>query len=686
MGTHFTTARAPTRTMSRHFFALLGLITFVALTPLSDARAEGEFFGKNCTLTVEREMERIPVDNALKYGMLGFLALSPELVGPASPFAQGAIASELKNDVAVAALKGVVGCIKDPKLRQTWRNRLEVGLAVGDMWGFTSDLANAAGLVEHADDVTGITTTGMPIGELIYKVGVSPNTISGLAGGGDLMREAFSEVSFGRPLGFQMKVQVLLRLAGTFTDECQYDSARQITQSLRAEMRAREQPAYNEMIAASRALTGRAITVESELLAFDPTPYLNTNARDVSLFIGALGDHRLIGRLMPDADALAEKIERKAPDYAARYAGLHANLDDAENALKQCNYPRLASAMNVVGTDWGVAAYSPVNTALGALHDIFLSGDTDQPISDTLFLQRKEATRDGCWGDVVRRYNDIVEDFGELGDVNVAGRDDDKLDFAIALGKRAAETCDLEGAQRALDYAGSFLPASLDPGDLCFDPQRAEDRIAELRGEIGRARDTCDAEIVLTTIDEPDEDTPCPIAVGEDGVLIKRYCAEEAEGLAAGHYVVRMSGGGWRKHAFGKAIKIDGYQDFVVEVTGEVDAPERTGGGRWLLPVGGLFADVTPIWQDAAEASSVKACRRGKPQCPCKTPPDIWASGPLYDLVGGPFPTSNEALDIAGNPRGKNRADGSAKHWTYDKERKAEEVNAVCDRIIAAAE
>jgi len=672
--------------MSRHFFALLGLIFLVALTPLSEARAEGEFFGNNCSLTVEREMERIPVDNALKYGMLGFLALSPELVGPASPFAQGAIASELKKDVAVAALKGVVGCIKDPKLRQTWRNRLEIVLALDDVWSFTSDLANAAGLVEHVDEVTGIKTTGMPIGELIYKVGVSPNTISGLAGGGDLMREAFSQVSFGRPLGFQMKVQVLLRLAGTFTDECQYDTARQITRSLRAEMRAREQPAYNEMIAATRALTGRAITVESELSAFDPTPYLGTNPRHVSLFIGARGDLRLIGRLMPDTDALAERIERAAPDYAVRHAGLHANLDDAENALKQCNYPRLASAMNVVGTDWGVAAYSPVNTALGALYDIFLGGDTDQPISDALHLQRKEAARDGCWGDVVRRYNAIVETFGVLGDVNDAGRDDDKLDFAIARGKRAAETCDLGRAQRALDFASGLLPASLDPGNLCIDPRRAEIRIAQFRDELDRARETCDEEVIPVRIEEPGEDTPCPVAAGEDGVQIKRYCAEEAEGLAAGYYVVRMSGGGWRKHAFGKAIKIDGYQDSVIEVTGEVEAPERTGGGRWLLPVGGILADVTPLWQDAAEAASVKACKRGKPQCPCKASPDIWASGPLYDLVGGPFPTNNEALDIAGNPRGKNRADGSAKHWTHDKERKAEEVNAVCDRIIAAAE
>ena len=202
-GTRFTTARATTGAMSRHFFALLGLIFLVALTPLSEARAEGEFFGNNCSLTVEREMERIPVDNALKYGMLGFLALSPELVGPASPFAQGAIASELKKDVAVAALKGVVGCIKDPKLRQTWRNRLEIVLALDDVWSFTSDLANAAGLVEHVDEVTGIKTTGMPIGELIYKVGVSPTRSAAWRAAATLCARPSARSRLAGPWGFR---------------------------------------------------------------------------------------------------------------------------------------------------------------------------------------------------------------------------------------------------------------------------------------------------------------------------------------------------------------------------------------------------------------------------------------------------------------------------------------------------
>jgi hypothetical protein len=57
--------------------------------------------------------------------------------------------------------------------------------------------------------------------------------------------------------------------------------------------------------------------------------------------------------------------------------------------------------------------------------------------------------------------------------------------------------------------------------------------------------------------------------------------------------------------------------------------------------------------------------------------------GPHYSVAGGPFRTFNDARDVAGNPRGGNNKDGSAKHWFYDTDRKIDEAIRACRSLGA---
>lgn len=484
------------------FLALL-FIPFV--TPAARAQEETVVFGDNCSLTVERELQTLPFDNFFKYSTLLILATSPEL-GPIA-LAAGKMGQEAAfEDVIVATLKGVVNCIRDPAQRQEWRNGLIVALALKDVGGFMKDLYSASGLFVDVDpnDAVKLGERADLTNQFFVKIGLSPSIASSLGESGDILRVAAARSFKGLPLSFQMATQVKMRIGTEFVQQCQMNTARQITQNMRAAMLERHPSAIREMVTASRAFIGQAIPVP-DLMFFNAVPYLNTHANDVSKFMSARGDVRLIDRLLPESKTLLEKIRTTTPLYKATHERLLKHLDDAEGALRQCNYPRMISNLKLVSLEPGVIRSEPFNTMAGSLYDFFVDGGTEQRLGDTEHLQRSLAESDGCWGDVVSRYNAIIDKYDTLGDINVKGRDDFKLDAAFASGMRALDSCDKAGAQRALDSANSLMPEVFDPGDLCLDPVRAQNRVSMLEDRMSEVLPQC-PKIPVISGDPPDGD------------------------------------------------------------------------------------------------------------------------------------------------------------------------------------
>lgn len=147
-----------------------------------------------------------------------------------------------------------------------------------------------------------------------------------------------------------------------------------------------------------------------------------------------------------------------------------------------------------------------------------------------------------------------------------------------------------------------------------------------------------------------------------------------------GYYVYKVAGSGWRKRYGGYAHKIDGYQLGVLKVDDRAKTPKAES-FHWTFPTGVDIRSVFQKWQQDTHEKTLRACKAEPPLCPCGAPPDIWSTGPEYTVLQGPFRSLSEAHAVTGDPYVANGKPGSNKHWSYDTERRAAELESACGSL-----
>jgi len=453
-----------------------GISTTVAallvLVSSLQARAQESPFRADCSLYMERELSQVPFDNAAKYGSM---LVAAGVLWETAP-AMGALArEEAVNDVKAALLRGAALCLKDPEHRELANKAIAIRKATKDWSGFETDLLKIANMQPK---------------ELYQKVVLAPGLFDDLESGGGTFAELVSvrrEIMSGRKPSFQADLKAKQKLAEIFGDSCLPESAEAMITDMHAAMDAREDPATRDMVLASQALTGRMMSLD-DILAFNAAPYIGSNASQASRFIGARGDYRLIQELRPWADQFLDKVKEEAPKHQALVRRLTLHLRDADQALKQCNQPRMVAAMQLVSREPGVLAANPIHRLIS-----LISGETDMATDAELRLQVPAKGKDACYGGVVAQYNDLVEDYLRLKEVNVPGRDAERFMNLMENADRSAQACKADQAEQLLDQAYQLVPASLDPGNLCLNADQAQRSYARREAETRSRLQSCQA-------------------------------------------------------------------------------------------------------------------------------------------------------------------------------------------------
>jgi hypothetical protein len=278
---------------------------------------------------------------------------------------------------------------------------------------------------------------------------------------------------------FQNEIEAIRWVAAEQAGSCQFATAEYLFTESRARARARRPEAVREMIDTSRRLTGNPITTESELLAFDPAPYVNTNAGDVTRFVGARGDYVVINRLLAEPEGLPEDLQQFRTQYGRAKGLIEQHFSEGRLAFEQCDQPRMKASLQLIrgeadalaesggmGNRYTLRAAERILMGIDVLSYV-IAGGTD-PASASTDLHSQGTANDGCWGSVVREYNELAADYVALSDINVPGRDSQEFLHQIDLGQRALPSCNIELANTAYSRARGLLPVNLDPRNLCF--------------------------------------------------------------------------------------------------------------------------------------------------------------------------------------------------------------------------
>lgn len=146
-----------------------------------------------------------------------------------------------------------------------------------------------------------------------------------------------------------------------------------------------------------------------------------------------------------------------------------------------------------------------------------------------------------------------------------------------------------------------------------------------------------------------------------------------------GYYVAQVSGSGWHKNGAGYATRIDGYANFIFEVTEQVSEATQTR-WTWQVPPGFDILAFAHDRQAAAEAQSREACA-GLPTLGPRNPaPDIWENGPHYELVQGPITDWAEARTVRGSDRVENNDPTGNRFWHHEGGYTHDDLDPVCER------
>jgi hypothetical protein len=143
----------------------------------------------------------------------------------------------------------------------------------------------------------------------------------------------------------------------------------------------------------------------------------------------------------------------------------------------------------------------------------------------------------------------------------------------------------------------------------------------------------------------------------------------------SGYYVIQFSGSGWIKRS-GLTTRSVGYQNIMIQVTGAVSVPNYRSVG-WLIPRGYSIGQLEQDRQAIARESSIGTCENRAGLGSHPTSPNIWMSGPDFELVAGPV-SFDEARQIRGDPRGANLTAGASRQWNHDNAQEWDEMRADC--------
>lgn len=449
---------------------IAGLLVLLFLTP-AVARAQESAFREDCSLYIERELWQVPLDNAAKYATLFVVAST---IWETAPAMLALAREEGANDVRAAMLRGAAKCLKDPEHRALANKAIAIRKATNDWSGFGGDLAKIANMRPN---------------EMYKKVVLSQGLFDDLEQGGEGLSEIARvrrQIMTGRKPSFQADLKAKQKLAEIFGDSCLPESFETVIDDMQASMEAREDSAAREMAMAARALTGVSMSL-NDILAFNAGPYVGSNASQASRFIGSRGDYRLIQELRQWTRAYGEKVNSEVPKQQAIVKRLTLHLRDAHLALQQCNQPRMMSALQLVSREPGILAATPINRLIS-----LLSGETG--LYKDAELRMQVATKDACYGGVVAQYNDLVEDYQRLKDVNLPGRDAERFMSLLEDADALALACKAEPAEKLLDQAFKLVPASLDPGNLCINAEQAERSYERRQGVVRGRQQNCQTE------------------------------------------------------------------------------------------------------------------------------------------------------------------------------------------------
>lgn len=156
---------------------------------------------------------------------------------------------------------------------------------------------------------------------------------------------------------------------------------------------------------------------------------------------------------------------------------------------------------------------------------------------------------------------------------------------------------------------------------------------------------------------------------------------EQPEGFMndAGYWVVQRSGSGWHKNGAGRATRIVGYENFIIQVTEEVSEPAPTR-FLWQLPPGYDILEFERSRQEAARETSRESCANLPTLGPRNPAPSIWEDGPHYEIVQGPIADWDTARDIQGNSRLSNNDPLGSRFWDHESGFSHEDLDPVCER------
>jgi hypothetical protein len=156
-----------------------------------------------------------------------------------------------------------------------------------------------------------------------------------------------------------------------------------------------------------------------------------------------------------------------------------------------------------------------------------------------------------------------------------------------------------------------------------------------------------------------------------------------------GYYVIQISGSGWIKRT-GRTTRSVGYQNRVIRVTDEVSEPTYRSRGAWQYPPGYSIGQIEQDRQAIARESSIRTCENEAQLGVTRVAPNIWVSGPEYELVDGPFQSEAEANSVRGlvppPSSGNNLRPGSALQWNLEHGQDRDGLRADCISLEADME